>query len=95
MLMRHVAVREHDIVDRQFPDQVCEFGLGINRDACRIMRTRERRWISTRRNARYLGGGKRDYAIARVSAKAHVEIVKIAAGRPEDNDFARCVHVHP
>jgi hypothetical protein len=85
-LVRHVAVREHGLVHVELGDDLLELGLGADRDPVGIEVSRQRRRITPAGDVGDLRGRERHDFDLRVGSKAYVEVVKIAAGRTEDDD---------
>ena len=86
VLVRHVAVGEHHLVDRLGAADALELAFVGDRDAGGIERPGERGGIAPAGNARNLRRREGDDIRPRVVAIDHVEIVKVAAGRAHDDD---------
>ena len=85
VLMRHVAVGEYDVVNTLFAAYGFEGGFRQDRNAVRIERAREFRWIPASRDAWDLRGGERDNIMSRIVTVNDIEVMKVAAGRAEDH----------
>ena len=86
VLVRHVRVREDDLVDLVLADQVAQLGLGLDRDPVRIELTREERGIDATRDVRDLRRGERDDLVFLAPAVDDVEVVEVAPGRTRDQN---------
>ena len=86
VLVRHVRVREHDLVDLVLADQLGQLGLGPNRDPVRIEVTGEQRGIDATRDVRDLRRGEGDDVVFLAAPVDDVEVVEVAPGRTRNQD---------
>jgi hypothetical protein len=84
MLVRHVAVREHDLVNRMLRDDRLEIRFRHDRYPFGIGWTAERSRISPGIDARYLGSREGDDTNGRLVSVSNVEVMEIAPGGAKD-----------
>ena len=97
VLVRHVGVREDDLVDVVLADQVGELGLRVDRNPLRVEVAGEERWIDAACDVRDLRRSERDDLVVVTPAIDDVEVVKVAAGGARDQNlrphvYGLCIH---
>ena len=85
--MGDVTVGKDHQIDPVVPDQGGQVFLRVKRDACRVKGTRQLRGIDAIVHQGNLGGGKGQHPVVGIILEKQVEIVKIPARRPHDDDF--------
>jgi len=86
VLVRHVGVREDDLVDLLLDDDLLQLSLRPDRDPARIERAGERRRVDAVLDVRKLRRGERDDAELAAPAVDDVEVVEVAAGGAGDEN---------
>jgi hypothetical protein len=89
MLMRDVAVSEHDLIDRVLATQALQFRFVDDRDPVGIKRSGQHDRIATSADAGNLRRRECHHPDVLIVAVNHVEIVEVASGSTEDDDLAR------
>ena len=91
----HIAVGKGHQVHTMLLDHVKQPVVCMNRDAFRVKTAGQLCRIPAPFDIRDLGGGKTDHAIPLVVPEIDVEIVKIPAGGPHDDDVFHQFHQPP
>jgi hypothetical protein len=86
VLVRHVGVREHDLVDLVLAHELLERRLGKDRNAVGIERPRQFSGVAATVDVRDLSRGERDDVVLGVVPVDEVEVVEIPTGGPRDQD---------
>ena len=84
VLVRHVRVREDDVVDLMLPHELLERGLGQDRNPVRIQRTGELGRILAPVDVRDLRRGEGDHLALGPVPVDEVEVVEVASGSAGD-----------
>ncbi len=88
VLVGHVGVREDDLVHLVLANQVCELGLGSDRDPVRVEVTGQEWGIDAAGDVRNLCRREGNDVVVLAAAVHDVEIVKVASGRTcDENSF--------
>jgi len=86
VLVRHVRVREDDLVHLVLADQVSELVLRVDRDSVRVEIARQERGIDAARDIRDLRRGEGDNVVFLAAPVDDVEVVEVATGRTCDEN---------
>jgi hypothetical protein len=92
-LIRHVAVAEHYDLGSPVLDEREELALGMDRNAARVELARQFLRIHASRDVRDLRRRERDHLVVLVVPEVDVEVVKVAAGSPHDDDTSFHAHL--
>ena len=89
VLVRHVRVREHDLVDRPLAHDLLELGLREDRDPVGIRVAGELAGVDAAVDVRDLGRREGDDLDVVAAAVDDVEVVEVAARGARDHDPGR------
>ena len=89
LVMAHVRVAEHDVIDPQLADQPDELGLVVDLDPVRVPLACQRRRISAVVDERDLGRRERDHFRVGIIAIDDVEVVEVPPCGSHDQDATR------
>jgi hypothetical protein len=93
VVVGHVRVREHDLIDLVLADQVFELAFGMDRDALGVELTGEERRVDAPGDVRDLRRREGDHLVLLAAAKEDVEVVEVPPGRSCDEN-SRLHHVY-
>ena len=99
VLVGHVRVGEHNLLDVVLADEIFELGLRANRNAVRIELTGQQRGVDAPCDVRDLRRREGEHVVLLAAAVDDVEIVEVPPGRTrDDNSSSRHVYelcIHP
>jgi hypothetical protein len=86
VLMRNVAIGEHNNVDGEVFDQAFEIFLVEYRNPLRIQASREDSRVAPSRDVRDLSSGKSNHLVIEVLPKENIKIVEVSARSSENEN---------